>query len=168
MIEYIIVHHTGGTDANPKADSSNYTVKQCDVDHKARGFGKSKLGYHVGYTFFIDKQGVVTQTREVGEEGAHTVGKNTTSIGICLAGNFDVTLPTGPQVASLRELLLKYSKSLNISPDKIVPHRNFASKSCYGSQLPERWARELLKTGETPKKSREEIKKEIHALVDQL
>jgi N-acetylmuramoyl-L-alanine amidase len=168
MIDYIIVHHTGGTDANPKADSSNYTVKQCDADHKQRFDMKSSLGWYVGYTFYIEKDGTVTQTRAIGEEGAHTVGKNKNSIGICLAGNFDVTLPTEAQILSLKKLLLQYTTSMNIKAENIVPHRMFATKSCYGSRLPERWARDLIKDTGVVTKSKDQIKQEIKALVDQL
>lgn len=142
--EYIIIHHSGGTDAQPLADSSNYTVKQCDADHKARGFGRSSLGYHVGYTYFIDKAGVVTQTRKDTEEGAHTVGKNRTSIGICLAGNFDAFMPTEAQVIALRDLLKRKMLEHGIPAEKIVPHRTFAAKSCYGRKLADDWARKLV------------------------
>jgi len=142
--EYIIVHHSGGTDAQPLADSSNYTVALCDRDHKARGFGRSSLGYHVGYTYFIDKAGVVTQTRKDTEEGAHTVGKNRTSIGICLAGNFDAFMPTEAQVTALRDLLKRKMLEHGIPAEKIVPHRTFAVKSCYGRKLADDWARKLV------------------------
>lgn len=143
-IKYIIVHHTGGTDANPLADSSNYTVQQCDRDHKARFNMKSLLGWYVGYTYYIAKDGTITQTRNDGEIGAHTVGYNGNSIGICLAGNFDATLPTEAQVASLKKLLTEKAKKFNVPPANIVPHRNFAMKTCYGNKLPEDWARKLV------------------------
>lgn len=143
-IKYIIVHHTGGTDANPLADSSNYTVQQCDRDHKARFNMKSLLGYWVGYTYYIAKDGTVTQTRKDGEIGAHTIGFNGNSIGICLAGNFDATLPTPAQVESLRKLINEKAKKFNVPPANIVPHRTFAKKTCYGNKLSEDWARKLL------------------------
>lgn len=163
-LKYIIVHHTGGTDAQPLADSSNYTVKQCDKDHKDRFNMLSSLNYYVGYTYFIDKKGVVTQTRLDGEEGAHAKGYNSNSIGICLAGNFDATLPTQAQVDSLTKLLKEKSAKFGILPENIIPHRNVAKKTCYGMKLPEDWARKLI----VGSKSKEDIKKEIIALVNQL
>lgn len=143
-VEYIIVHHSGGTDADPLADSSGYTLKQCDADHKVRFNMKSSLGYYVGYTYFIDKKGVVTQTRKDGETGAHTIGYNSKSIGICLAGNFDATLPTPDQVKSLTTLLESKSKEFAVPKENIIPHRTFAHKTCYGKKLSDSWARELL------------------------
>lgn len=128
----------------PLADSSNYTLAQCDADHKARFNMKSSLGYYVGYTYFIDKKGVVTQTRKDGEEGAHTIGHNKDSIGICLAGNFDATLPTQAQINSLKHLMAEKVALYNIPLDNIVPHRKFATKTCYGKLLSDDWARKLI------------------------
>ncbi len=142
--QYIIVHHTGGTDANPKQDSSGYTVKQCDADHKARFNMKSSLGWYVGYQYFIDKEGIVTQTRNDLEEGAHTIGRNFDSIGICLAGNFDVTLPTQAQIDALQKLITYKKYQYSIPVDNIYPHRHFANKTCYGMRLTDDWARSLL------------------------
>lgn len=144
QLKYIIVHHTGGTDAQPLADSSNYTVQQCDRDHKVRFNMKSSLGWYVGYTYYIAKDGTITQTRKDGEIGAHTVGYNGNSIGICLAGNFDATLPTEAQIASLKKLLTEKMKLYSIPLENIVPHRTFAKKTCYGNKLSNDWARKLV------------------------
>ena len=146
QIKYIIVHHAGGTDSAPLADSSNYTVAMCDADHKARFNMLSSLGHYCGYTYFIDKAGVVTQTRKDGEEGAHTIGYNSNSIGICLAGNFDVFKPTEAQIISLTKLLKEKSAQYNIPAANIVPHRKFSPKSCFGKLLSDTWAADLIKT----------------------
>lgn len=128
--QYLVVHHTGGTDADPLADTSHHTVYTVNNHHKTlwpRFI--SSLGWHVGYHYFIDKYGKVTQTRKDWEEGAHVRGKNSQSIGICLAGNFDRTKPTVEQAAALTELLTKLAKQHNITSDNIVPHRKFANKT---------------------------------------
>jgi len=130
----VITHHTGGTDANPLADSSFATVADVDSWHKARWPNfKSSLGYWVGYTFFIDKYGTITQTRRVDEEGAHVIGMNTKSIGVCFAGNFDATLPTKEQMGAWYKL---YSDLLKEFPDiPTYPHRKYATKTCHGKLL---------------------------------
>lgn len=138
----IILHHTGGTDAQPLADSSNFTVKQCDELHRVKFNYKSSLGWYVGYHYYIDKLGGVTQCRADTDAGAHTVGRNVDSIGICLAGNFDAFMPTPAQVESLKVLVNQLSKKFDI---KVVnPHRKYAVKTCYGNKLPDDWGQKLL------------------------
>lgn len=141
----IILHHSGGVDANPLQDSSNYTVEQCNLDHKARFDFISSMGSYVGYQYFLDKQGIVTQCRKDDEEGAHTIGQNKSSIGICMAGNFDLTLPTMSQEMSLRSLLKRKVKEWNIPENMILPHRIYAKKTCYGRNLSDTWGQKLIK-----------------------
>lgn len=140
--KYIIIHHTGGTDANPLAPSSTFTFAQCDKLHKQRFDFISSIGYYVGYQYYIDNQGTVRQARADNEEGAHTIGKNNSSIGICLAGNFDIETPTASQVLALRNLVQKKMAMYNIPIENVVPHRKFAQKSCYGKLLSDTWAQE--------------------------
>lgn len=133
----IITHHTGGTDAQPLADSSNYTVEQCDRDHKANprinlGY-PSSLGYYVGYHYYINKSGQVTQTRLHTDEGAHCFGMNRSSIGVCFAGNFDLTRPTEAQMMAWYKL---YGELLKQYPNiPTYPHRKYATKTCHGRNL---------------------------------
>ena len=147
---YLVVHHCGGTDTNPLADTSHHTFEMVDAWHRENPniwLGElSTLGHAIGYHYFIDKTGRVTQGRADTDEGAHCKGYNTQSIGICLAGNFDVTLPTPQQVSSFKNLLVKLSTKYNIPVDKIVPHRKFVPKTCYGKRLPDNWASDLIKT----------------------
>lgn len=132
--EVVITHHTGGTDANPRADSSNATVRNVDSWHKQRWPGfVSRLGYHVGYHYFIDKDGKVTQTREHDEEGAHCIGMNRRSIGVCFAGNFDVRRPTPKQIVAWDRLYSRLKKEFPGITTQ--PHRKYATKSCHGSLL---------------------------------
>jgi len=134
----IVVHHTGGTDRNPLADTSEHTAKGVEAWHLGKGW--DGIGYH----YFIEKDGEVWKGRPEHRNGAHARGYNTTSIGICLAGNFDLTLPTQEQELSLTSLLKQLSKDFNIPADKIVPHRTHANKTCYGNRLSDTWARNLV------------------------
>ncbi len=130
----IITHHTGGTDANPRQDTSNHSVNVINSWHKQQWPDfVSSLGYHVGYHYFIDKHGGVTQTRLHTEEGAHCIGMNKKSIGVCFAGNFDVTTPTKAQMNSWWNL---YKKIRSQYPDiPTYPHRKYATKTCHGRLL---------------------------------
>ena len=147
--KYIIVHHTGGTDSDPLADTSNQKFEVVDEWHRKLWNFKSSLGHYIGYHYFIDKSGTVTQGRADSDTGAHTKGMNGQSIGICLAGNFDVTMPTAAQTRSLKTLLDRLMPLYGLSPESIVPHRRFANKTCYGTKLSDKWAADLV-TGDTP------------------
>lgn len=130
----VITHHTGGTDANPLADSSFATVKDVDSWHRVRWPDfKSSLGYFVGYHYFISKDGTITQTRRNNEEGAHVIGMNTKSIGVCFAGNFDLTMPTDAQLLSWYQLYGQLLKEYPNIPTR--PHRAYATKTCHGKRL---------------------------------
>lgn len=153
-IKYLIVHHTGGSDANPLSDSSNQTFEVVNAYHRDTRdkngdylyhYGRpSSLGYYLAYHYYIDKQGKVTTARIDSEKGYHTIGYNDVSLGICLAGNFDATFPTEAQIDSLKTLLKTLLKKHVLPKTAIVPHRTFAKKSCYGRHLPDTWAQNLI------------------------
>src|SRR3990167_3950043 len=136
--EFLIVHHTGGTNADALADTSHHTFEMVKQYHLSLGW--EDIGYH----YFIEKDGKLTAGRAENYHGSHTVGYNQKSLGICLAGNFDATLPTWEQTEALRTLLKTLQIKYSIPTDKIVPHREFANKTCYGRRLNDQWARDLL------------------------
>lgn len=138
--EYIIVHHTGGTEANPKADTSHHTASMIKQWHLAKGWDD------IGYNWVIEKDGKIVKGRDEKKSGAHAIGYNSKSIGICLSGNFDVTYPTKEQEVSLGKLLKEVMERYpNIPIAKIVPHRTFATKTCYGKLLADGWAATLIR-----------------------
>lgn len=74
MVNYIVVHCA---DTYARMDIG---AKEIDSWHKQRGW--SKIGYH----FVIRRDGTVEKGRETDEIGAHTLGHNYESIGICMVG----------------------------------------------------------------------------------
>ncbi len=142
--KYIIVHNTGGLVDNPNYDSSDLTFEQVNKYHKWKYNYISNLGFYIGYHYFIEKDGTVHQGRADMEMGAHCKGINDMSIGIGLAGNFDITTPTCKQIASLKELLSELMQRHNIARSKIFPHRHFANTRCYGINLSDVWAMNLV------------------------
>lgn len=159
--KWLIVHHSGGTDADPLLDTSHHTAQMMEEWHLAKGWEG------LGYQYVIHKDGIIWLGRPEYRNGAHTVGYNEQSIGICLAGNFDATLPTDAQVKTLTQLLKDLMLKYKIGIENIVPHRKFANKSCYGLKLKDDWARNLVKSQE-PIQNKDEIKKKIRDLLDLL
>ncbi len=75
--DYIVVH-CAATPA--KMDVDIATVAEW---HKARGFKT------VGYHYFIKRDGTRQTGRPINEIGAHVVGYNHNSVGVCMAGGMD-------------------------------------------------------------------------------
>lgn len=143
--KWIILHHSSGTDYNPLEDTCHHTLEIINEAHRRRGFPISELGYYCGYQFVVEKTGKIRQARQVNEIGAHCKGMNDKSIGICIVGNFDIPFnkPTNEQTESLKKLLDKLVDKYGIDPRRIVPHRKFASKTCFGTQLKDDWGLKL-------------------------
>lgn len=155
----VIIHHSGGTVLNPKADTSHHTAEGIEKQHLSQGFEG------LGYQYVIHFDGEVWAGRPEHFHAAHTVDHNKNSIGICLAGNFDVTLPSEAQINSLKKLLLEIqSRYPNITNKEIYPHRKFATKSCYGVKLEDDWGSKLL----VETQSKAEIKRQITDLLEKL
>ena len=121
-INLIIVHCS----ATP--EGKDFTVDDITRWHKARGF--KTIGYH----FVIYRDGTIHGGRQVSEEGAHCVGHNANSIGVCYIGGLaaDGKTPkdtrTDAQKLSLHNLLSQLKKSY--PGVAIRGHRDFAAKAC--------------------------------------
>ena len=121
-INLIIVHCS----ATP--EGKDFTVDDITRWHKARGF--KTIGYH----FVIYRDGTIHGGRPVSEIGAHCVGHNANSIGVCYIGGLatDGKTPkdtrTDAQKLSLRNLLSQLKK--NYPGVAIRGHRDFAAKAC--------------------------------------
>ena len=151
----IIGHHANGTLLNPQASTQHHTIDIIDATHKSRWNGftskvfKNSRGefYHVGYHFVIEKDGTWYQTRELNEEGAHTIGMNRSSIGVLFIGNFDtgVDSPTGAQQRAFIKIFnLIKDRYPHITAYDIDPHRKYAAKSCFGSSLPDDYLTRII------------------------
>jgi hypothetical protein len=122
----VITHHA--------LSLKTHTVMDVDNWHRARWPNfVSRSGFHVGYHYVIEWDGKITQTRAHDEEGAHCIGMNTSSIGVCFMGNFDIHLPSEAQMNSWLKLYTKLRKEYPGIPT--YPHRKYANKSCHGKLL---------------------------------
>lgn len=122
VITEIIVHCS----ATP--EGKDYTVQDIRRWHKQQGW--SDIGYH----YVVYRNGHVEPGRDVDISGAHCVGHNAHSIGICYVGGMDSTnrnakdTRTLSQKAALLSLLIDLKK---LYPGaKIYGHRDFAKKAC--------------------------------------
>lgn len=120
-IKEIIIH------CSATKEGQEFHVSDIDRWHKAKGWAMC------GYNWVITLDGNVEKGREEGTVGAHTVGHNSKSIGICYIGGLDKNgkakdTRTDKQKAALWKLLItlikKYPKAT------IHGHNEFANKAC--------------------------------------
>ena len=121
-IKEIIVHCT----ATP--EGREVTVHDIDQWHREAGY--KGIGYH--YVVYLD--GSVHVGRDEPYIGAHCVGHNADSIGVCYVGGMDKAMKnakdtrTEEQKKSLIELL--QSLKSKYPEATIYGHRDFSSKDC--------------------------------------
>jgi len=187
----IITHHANGILSNPCAKTQHQTVNIIDDGHAKRWFGfqseifrRTKLDgtpgnyYHVGYHFVIWYDGTRwrwTQTRAIFEEGAHVIGKNRSSIGVVVVGNYDKCsgekIPPEAQdvwIDVYKEIQLQMDERFGrfIQTNDINPHRKYASKSCHGNSLPDDYFARVIVEARPDNKgaTREQMEEQIKEL----
>ncbi len=133
----IIWHHSADL-------STGHQAIRINEYHKEKGFGQSSLGYYGGYHILIEKDGTTFRFRNDNEIGCHTFNHNQNTLGICLAGNFDIEVPTQAQHEALHGQLDKWMVLYGIPREQIWPHRRFRNTACPGHKLYDNWAREIL------------------------
>lgn len=116
--KFIVLHHRAG---NGDADS----IHRLHINE-----GYSGIGYH----FYIRKDGSVYRGRPIDAMGAHCLGSNSNSIGVCFEGNYESEVMPDVQIKSGRELIL-YLKSLypNI---EVKRHSDLYKTACPGKKFP--------------------------------
>lgn len=95
------------------------------------GHGWSDIGYH----YVIDRDGTIEFGRPISRAGAHTIGRNSNSIGICLIGGFGGSAEddfadnfTSQQLDALKRTI--YSMKKNYGNLMISGHNEYARKAC--------------------------------------
>ena len=110
-------------------EGKDFTVADIDRWHKKRGW--KGIGYH----FVIYRDGSVHEGRPLAQAGAHCVGHNAESIGICYIGGLDgegkpKDTRTPQQKEALVKLVAELRQKYNISKQHIYGHCEFAAKAC--------------------------------------
>lgn len=120
-IKEIIIH------CSATREGHDITASIIDDWHKNKGW--KGIGYH----YFIRLDGTIEYGRMVNRIGAHTKGKNKTSIGVCYAGGCDRDLnPKDTRTLEQKESLLLLLTTLKKSfPNAVIhSHNDFSNKAC--------------------------------------
>ncbi len=121
-INKIIIH------CSATIEGKDYTVEQIRSWH-IRDNGWKDIGYH----FVIYRDGSIHAGRPIEQIGAHCLGMNNHSIGICYIGGMDINRkPKDTRTPEQKTALISLVKLLKASfPDATVHgHNEFANKSC--------------------------------------
>ncbi len=140
-INQIIIHCS----ATPNGE--DWRISDIDDWHKERGFRRDpRMGQllfgspfnHVGYHDVIHVDGVTVQGRSLLEVGAHTIGQNANSIGICLIGTNKFTLA---QWEALKWQVSWYCQTLGSL--RVAGHEEFSAKTCPNFDA-RQWAKDYV------------------------
>ena len=131
----LIVVHCSATRAD-----RDFTENDLEVCHRHRGFNGA------GYHFYIRKNGDIKNTRPLEKPGAHALGYNAHSIGICYEGGLDVRYHpadtrTEWQKHSLRVLIR--TLLMDYPGCRVCGHRDLSpDRNGDGRISPEEWVKE--------------------------
>ncbi|MCK4609423.1 MAG: N-acetylmuramoyl-L-alanine amidase [Gammaproteobacteria bacterium] len=136
--KYIALHHTSSY--NTGASQLNAV----DRYHKSKWDMKSTKGWYVGYHYFMDAQGKITNTRDINEESIANMGYNCdrqetcTAISICMQGDFNTQHPTDAQTKAFKEFV--HNMQQRFDGIKVVGHRDLqAHRTCPGKNIKKRY-----------------------------
>lgn len=139
----IILHH---------AEAETASVETVNSWHLDRGW----VG--IGYHYYIRKNGEVYRGRPEWAVGAHAVGHNDRSIGVCCEGNFMVETMSETQLVSVKALLRDITERLGALTLK--RHKDVNSTDCPGKNYP--WeAVQRYEEGED-EMTEDEVKRIVH------
>jgi N-acetylmuramoyl-L-alanine amidase len=98
--------------------------------------GWNDIGYHWGVEL-VNSVPVIQQGRPELVQGAHTIGMNDKSLGICAVGNYDLAEPSDAVLNKLAELCVLKCRQFHLKPEDIRTHHEYAAyKTCPGVQFP--------------------------------
>jgi len=117
--DYIVLHH---------ADKSQASVEDIHRIHLNKGW--AGIGYH----YFVRKDGSIYRGRPRDAVGAHCLGYNDRSLGICAEGDFEKEhMP----VAQWKAILWLVNELKKIYPKaQVVGHRDLNATACPGRYYP--------------------------------
>lgn len=116
-----IIVHCSATEAGKDFHAS-------DIDRWHKQIGWKTIGYH--YVITID--GSIESGRPETEIGAHCLGQNNHSIGVCYIGGIKDKKPCDTRTDEQKHALIKLLKELKAKypSARIYGHRDFANKDC--------------------------------------
>lgn len=167
--KYIIIHHSETTSGEVKTweaikkyhMSWRYNDETVSEEQAktliSEGKKVVKPDLDIGYHFGIASNKSINSFeyivgRSLSMDGAHAIGFNTNSIGICCMGSFNKTMPTIELYTATKILVQKLQQIYNIPNENVIGHRETyallnvpKAKTCPGDMWDLMYFRKLLK-----------------------
>jgi len=136
---HIVIHHS--------ATATDITAQQIREEHLKRGW--DDIGYH----FVIAVDGSIEKGRNEDVVGAHALGINQHSLGICCIGNFQIHDIPHAQLAALQTLVEELSLRYSIPAAQIIGHCDVTCEERGGrrSQCPGKFLYEKMSSIRQPR-----------------
>lgn len=135
MKQYIVLHHSATPDGVVYKDFD--AIKR---GHLARGY--RDIGYH-WVVEMVDGKLVAVPGRPEWDDGAHCIPRNKDSIGICIVGNFQETVPTDELYMFVADLCRQIMSRHPIQ--EIGGHRDYDATACPGKNFDVEKVKRLVK-----------------------
>lgn len=133
-IRYIVVHCSATRASQP------YPPEALERDHQARGF------HSAGYHFCIRRSGIICPLRPLSQMGAHVLGYNRCSYGVCYEGGLDDDgRPADTRTPAQRTALIQLLQLLlKLAPQAtILGHRDLSpDRNGDGRITPDEWIKQ--------------------------
>ncbi len=137
QITHIAVHHSAAPADLPPERIAAYHVYS--PTHQWPG-----MGYH----FYIGPEGTIYHTQALDRISWHVYKNNSYTVGVCLAGNFNQTIPPAFQLQAAAWLIAWLMQELRIPLEHVMGHKEYPynATACPGYQWDEgiRWKEMLI------------------------
>jgi len=124
----IILHHSATVDGTTFSWSA---IKRYHTETKLW----LDVGYHAGIELVNDDFFAI-MGRPWDMAGAHTVGQNSWSLGLCFVGNYDLVEPDEDMLREGAKVVRLWRKLYEIPRSEIHKHSEYANKTCPGTKFP--------------------------------
>lgn len=115
-VEYLVVHTAAGFDES-RGVVVHHSAQQIRAIHMAKGW--ADIGYH-GY---IDHDGMFDDARDDNRVGAHVLGLNDRSLGVCVSGHGDHEPFNARQMTTLINVLILWADEHDLPSERVIGHR---------------------------------------------
>lgn len=122
-----VLHHSAGVQLKASATrkEEERVVREIQLAHMGQTW------IDVGYHYLVAPSGRIYEGRPHWALGAHVLGHNTGTVGVCVLGNYETARPTKAALAGAAKAL----RHLPGADRPLVGHRDLGPTACPGKNL---------------------------------